>query len=88
MVFTCSKKSIAHDSSSVKAVCKIVNLVYEINVGNFMSLDTKKCFSMPLSVFYKASHKAGKCFVPTVVGFLAPKLPSCLMTLLCGLKLG
>lgn len=53
-----------------------------------MSLDTKKCFSTPLSIFYKASRKARKCFVLTVLDFFAPKLPSCLMTLLCGLKLG
>lgn len=68
---------------------KLLTLFMRLVLGSlYPFLDTKKCFSVALSVFYKASLKARKCFVLTVLGFFVPKLPSCLMTLLCGLKLG
>lgn len=53
-----------------------------------LSLTQKKYFSVVLSIFYKACLKVRKCFILRVLGFFVPKLPSCLMTLLCGLKLG
>lgn len=64
--------------------------IYEIIVGRFIYFlwHTKKQISVVLSIFYKACLKVRKCFILRVLGFFVPKLPSCLMTLLCGLKLG